>query len=235
MIINRKIIACFSIFMILFPLGAAWAKETPGAPEGFVYLKELIPTLEVELRYITDNNFVGRPIDGYERPKPMLSVEAAKALKKVQEELAPFGLGLKVFDAYRPQRAVDNFVNWAKRIDDKINKTAYYPDVKKENLFKEGYIASKSGHSRGSAVDLTIVSLVGADKGKELDMGSPFDFFGPESWPENLSMTAVQRANRMLLRCLMTKHGFKPYKKEWWHFNLKNEPYPDTYFDFPVK
>ncbi len=233
--IKSKALVCIIFFTLLFPMGIAGAKDTPFPPKGFVYLEELVPTIKIELRYITDNNFVGRPIDGYVNPRPIISTEAAKALKKVQEDLAPFGLGLKVFDAYRPQRAVDNFVNWAKRIDDRIKKTEYYPNVKKENLFKEGYIASKSGHSRGSAVDLTIVSLVGPDKGKELDMGSGFDFFGPESWPENLSMTSSQRANRMLLRCLMTKHGFKPYKKEWWHFNLKNEPYPDTYFDFPVK
>jgi len=211
------------------------ARPSGPLPEGFAYLDEVVPAIEVELRYATNNNFVGRPIDGYLRPRCIITRRAAEALKNVQEELKPFGLGLKVFDAYRPQRAVNHFVRWAKDIHETAMKSQYYPSVKKTDLFKDGYIARKSSHSRGSTVDLTIVSLTPADQGQELDMGSPFDFFGPESWPENGSLAPAARSHRLLLQTLMIKHGFTPYPKEWWHFTLKNEPYPDKYFDFVVE
>jgi D-alanyl-D-alanine dipeptidase len=200
-----------------------------------VYVRDLVPDIEIEMRYVGKNNFVGRPIDGYYEQRAILTRQAALALKKVQDDLAPFGLGLKIFDAYRPQRAVDHFSLWAKDLDDKRMKQRYYPNVEKENLFSKGYIASKSSHSRGSAVDVTIVSATGPDKGSELDMGTPFDFFGNGSWPHDLSMTPEQRAHRLLLRNAMIRRGFKPYNKEWWHFNLLNEPFPETYFDFPVR
>lgn len=202
-------------------------------PEGFVYVDDLIPNVRIELRYFTKNNFLGRKVDGYLSPRCILTREAAEALKKVQDELAPFGLGIKIFDAYRPQRAVDHFVRWGKDLKDTRMKAVYYPDVDKRNIFEQGYIATRSSHSRGSTVDLTIVSLIAS--GEELDMGSGFDFFGPESWPLNPSLSPAQRAHRMLLQTVMKHNGFNPYEKEWWHFTLANEPFPDTYFNFPVQ
>ncbi len=203
-------------------------------PKGFVYVDEIIPDVRVELRYATNHNFVGERIDGYTAQRPILTREAALALRGVQEDLRRFGLGLKLFDAYRPQRAVNHFARWARDLNDTRMKGEFYPGVRKENLFREDYIAYKSGHSRGSTVDLTIAPL-GDTAARDLDMGSSFDFFGPESWPEYHKVSSDQRAHRMLLQTLMKKYGFRPYAKEWWHFTLVNEPYPDTYFNFPVR
>ena len=202
--------------------------------DGFVDLETFIPTIELNIRYYTSNNFVGKRIDGYESPKALLATQAAEALKNVQAELATFGLGLKVYDAYRPQRAVDHFVRWAKDLNDIKMKLKYYPEVNKANLFTEGYIANKSSHSRGSTVDVTIISLRDTDP-IELDMGTNWDFFSPNSWPQSSILTSQQRANRALLYNVMSKYGFKPLKEEWWHFTLENEPYPDHYFDFPIQ
>jgi len=209
--------------------------NSQGLPQGFVYVEEVIPGIEIELRYFTDNNFIGRKVDGYLRPRCILTKQAARALKKVQEELNQSGLGLKIYDAYRPQRAVDHFIRWSKDLNATKMKSVHYPDVKKENLFKDGYIAARSSHSRGSAVDVTIVSIAGPQAGAEIDMGTDFDFFGPKSWLDNRSVSPSQRAHRLLLHTVMRKHGFKSYPKEWWHFSLMNEPYPRTYFDFPVQ
>jgi len=202
--------------------------------DSFVDLETFIPSIELDIRYYTTDNFVGERIDGYESPKALLATQAAEALKNVQAELAVFGLGLKVYDAYRPQRAVDHFVRWAKDLNDIKMKLKYYPEVNKENLFTKAYIADNSGHSRGSTVDVTIVSLSDTDL-VELDMGTNWDFFSPNSSPQSSIVTSQQRANRMLLYYVMSKHGFKPLKKEWWHFTLENEPYPDRYFDFPIQ
>jgi D-alanyl-D-alanine dipeptidase len=204
-------------------------------PKGFVYLDRVVPGIRLDLRYATAHNFVGERIDGYQEPRCILTREAALALGNVQAELKPFGLGLKVFDAYRPQRAVDHFVRWARNRDDIRMKAEFYPGVAKEHLFRDDYIAARSGHSRGSTVDLTIVALSGDKAGQELDMGTGFDFFGPESWPDHPGMVPGQRANRLLLQVVMKKHGFRPYPKEWWHFTLEREPFPETYFDFPVR
>ena len=209
------------------------AQDRPALPDGFVYLDEAIPDIVIELKYTTGDNFVGQPIDGYRHGNAILSEPAAAALADVQVELQPFGLGLKVFDAYRPQRAVDHFVRWGEDLDDQRTKPDFYPDVAKEDLFEEGYIAARSGHSRGSTVDLTIVYRDEAGAAHELDMGSGYDFFGPISWPDSPAVTAQQRANRALLHNVMTSHGFNHYAREWWHFTLADEPYPDTYFDFP--
>ena len=217
----------FVLVLLSFLVIEALAQVHPG----FVDLGETVPGIVIELRYASNENFVGERIDGYESIRCAITAEAAEALQRVQAELAPFGLGLKVFDAYRPQRAVDHFVRWAKNLDDTKMKPAYYPRVAKQHLFRDGYIAAKSGHSRGSTVDLTIVSLDG-DEARELDMGTPFDFFGPESHGASRAVTPQQRANRALLQSLMTKHGFRPLAEEWWHFTLVNEPFPGTYFDF---
>jgi D-alanyl-D-alanine dipeptidase len=206
---------------------AAWA-----LPDGFVYIDKAIPGIRVDLRYASSNNFVGRPVNGYISQRAVLSAPAAQALARVQSELKPFGLELLIFDTYRPQRAVDDFMAWSKDYADTRTKANYYPQVAKENLFPEGYIADRSGHSRGSTVDLTIVTALPAIKA--LDMGTHFDFFGPESWPKYSGASLEQRANRLLLRSLMQKYGFKPYEMEWWHFTYENEPFPDTYFNFVV-
>jgi D-alanyl-D-alanine dipeptidase len=204
-------------------------------PEGFSYLEEIIPNIRIELHYYAENNFIGAPIDGYLAPKGIMTTKAAHALKKVQAALQPFGLGLKIFDAYRPQPAVDHFVRWAEDLSDTLMKATYYPDVKKQHLFNAGYISARSGHSRGSTVDLTIISLKERRAGDELDMGSPYDFFGVESWPDHAELLPEQSAYRLLLKTLMVQHGFNPYDKEWWHFTLSHEPFPDTYFNFPVR
>ncbi|MDE0982357.1 MAG: M15 family metallopeptidase [Gammaproteobacteria bacterium] len=201
-------------------------------PDYFVELRELIPTLHLELRYFSENNFVGRVIDGYHEEKVFMTKEAASALSNVQNEFAVFGLGLKVFDAYRPQSAVDHFVRWAEDLNDNKMKQVFYPFVAKEILFDEGYISARSGHSRGSSIDLT---LIDSQTGEELDMGTPWDFFDPSSWPSYQEISAQARANRNLLSAVMTKHGFAAIRTEWWHFNLEDEPFPNTYFDFPVK
>ncbi|MEM9682592.1 MAG: M15 family metallopeptidase, partial [Pseudomonadota bacterium] len=187
----------------------------------------------VDLMFYGSDNFVGEPIDGYGHPYAVLSKAAARALAKVQTDLVGMGLGLKVFDAYRPQRAVDHFVRWSERPDDLKAKAKHYPNVAKVDLHN-GYIARRSEHSRGSAVDLTIVYWEAAGIVRELDMGTPIDFFDPASWPSSRAVSPQQRANRALLRSVMMLNGFVPYFREWWHFRLKDEPFPDTYFDFPL-
>ncbi len=226
---KRLFFLALFVFASLIPAGISAAQVLP---EGFVYLDDVIPGIKLEMRYYTDNNFTGRRVDGYLKPVCIISKPAAQALKNVQNDLLAFGLELKIFDAYRPQAAVDNFIRWAADVNDTKMKKEYYPDVDKRNLFRDGYIASRSGHTRGSTVDLTIIQ---SGSGKELDMGGAFDFFGPVSWPDSSQVPAVKRANRLLLRTLMIRYGFNPYEKEWWHFTLANEPYPNTYFNFPVE
>lgn len=229
---HRAVVLCCLTFLLY-----AASALAAGLPEGFVYLEKVAPSVAQEVRYYGEDNFVGARVDGYRAPRIIAARQVAEGLQAVQAVLEPFGLGLKVFDAYRPQRAVDHFVRWARDLDDTKTKAKYYPDVSKSRLFEQDYIALRSGHSRGAAVDLTIVSLrdgSGAG-GSELDMGSSFDFFGPISWPDTHEINAQQRANRLLLRRLMLEHGFAPYPKEWWHFSLKDEPFPDTYFDFPIQ
>ncbi|MGA0936098.1 MAG: M15 family metallopeptidase [Pseudohongiellaceae bacterium] len=201
-------------------------------PDNFIYLTEVIPYVEFDLRYYSDNNFIGQSIPGYHGNALIVSLQAAIALKKVQQDLAYSNFALKFFDAYRPQQAVDYFVRWANDPDDIRMKAQYYPNVDKDELIPKGFIAAKSSHSRGSTVDVTIISL---ENGQELDMGTPFDLFDQKSWPSDTTVSVQQRANRQLLRSVMSKHGFAGLEEEWWHFTLFDEPYPDTYFDFPVK
>ena len=208
-----------------------------GVPhEGFVYVKNIIPDLIEDLRYFTDNNFMGEKADGYEANYAILSKEAATALSKAADELREKGYVVKIYDAYRPQKAVDHFVRWSKTSDQR-NKKDYYPDLAKTSLFPT-YIARKSGHSKGSTIDMTICYK---DTKEEVDMGSHFDYFGPPSHPSFIGkypggeVTQQHKQNRMMLREVMVRHGFKPYDNEWWHFTLRNEPYPTTYFIFPVK
>lgn len=200
-------------------------------PSGFVVLADFVPHIIQEIRYHSSYNFIGERIDGYEEPIALLTKEAARALKGVSNELMVQGYRLKVFDAYRPACAVKHFVLWGIEDQDVRMKPYFYPELEKQELFNKGYIAKQSSHSRGSAVDLTLLDM---KTGKELDMGSPFDLFSEVSHPDCRSITPEQFENRMILRQAMIRGGFVPLSCEWWHFSLKNEPYPDTYFEFPV-
>ena len=222
----------FIYIFIVLSMNVNAQSDVKEMPEDFVYAKDIMPSLRTDLRYYSSNNFVGEPIDGYIKPKCILTKEAATALKKVQDEFARLGFGLLVFDAYRPQRAVDHFIRWSKDSADTKMKEQFYPNINKKDLFEEGYISEKSGHSRGSTVDITIVSL---RTGHILDLGGPYDYFDKKSWVDYKNITKNQRAIRLMLQRRMVKHGFKYYPTEWWHFTLAKEPYPDTYFDFPVK
>ena len=198
---------------------------------GFVVLADSVPGIIQEIRYYSTYNFVGDRIEGYEEPCALMTKEAARALRTVSNKANAAGYRLKVFDAYRPVSAVRNFVLWGIDDLDQRMKPFFYPDLEKQELFRKGYIAGQSSHSRGSTVDLTLFDMT---TGKELDMGSPFDFFSEISHQDCTAITEKQYDNRMLLRNLMLRNGFKPIDCEWWHFTLENEPYPDTYFEFPV-
>ncbi len=235
------------------PTASGWTKDK--RPDTFVNLRDVIPSVELDIRYHGAHNFVGAPVDGYRDPVCLLTREAAASLKRVQQELQAFSFSLKVYDCYRPQRAVDHFVRWAKDVDDVKTRAEFYPTVDKRNLFRDNYIAERSSHSRGSTVDLTIVPLpvppqevyrpgqplkacflpAGVRFGdNSIDMGTGFDCFHALSHPGNADVGVQQRFNRLLLKTLMDKYGFDNYPEEWWHFTLRNEPYPDTYFDFVV-
>lgn len=206
-------------------------------PEGFSYLQD--PRIICQIAYYTSENFVGRPIAGYNKPVCIGTDRLLAGLSRVQDELDKLdqGLVLKIFDTYRPQTAVNDFEQWSHESNDGKMKLKYYPDLTKRELFAQGYILARSSHSRGSAVDLTIVQ-VDPDNSEihtELDMGTIFDFFGEESHTEHANISAVARANRQMLRLVMEKHGFKNYPKEWWHYNVVHEQYPNTYFDFAVE
>ncbi|MBE6827896.1 MAG: peptidase M15 [Ruminococcaceae bacterium] len=197
---------------------------------GFVLLSDYIPGIIQEIRYFSTYNFIGDKIDGYESPCALITKDAARALKAVANEMNVKGYRLKIFDAYRPATAVKHFVMWGIEDLDQRMKPFFYPDLEKQALFEQGYIASKSSHSRGSTVDLTLLDMA---TGKEIDMGSPFDFFSDISHPDYMGVTDEQYENRMFLQSVMVRNGFAPIDCEWWHFTLCNEPYPDTYFEFP--
>ena len=215
----------------------------------FVVITDVVPDVILEIRYFSTYNFVGQRIDGYLAPTAMLTCQAADSLRAVSDDLRELGYCLKIYDAYRPQCAVDHFVRWAADVEDLAMCPYFYPNVDKSRLFELEYIMEKSGHTRGSTVDLTIVDMA---TGKDVDMGGVFDWFGEESHPDfcgdpetgifddsnctsPLKITAEQFANRMILRNAMIRHGFKTLDSEWWHFTLKDEPYPDTYFTFPIE
>lgn len=242
-------------FILIFFLTLSVHLLSQNIPEGFVEIREVIPDIILDLRYCTNHNFLGVPVEGYKAEKCYLTKAAADSLAKIQAELKKFNLSLKIYDAYRPQRAVDHFVRWAKELADTLTKKEFYPTVDKSRLFVDGYIAEKSGHSRGSTVDLTIVPIPLPSqpefdinnqcecykpldqrfKDNSLDMGTGFDCFSELSHTENPNLTPQQRANRLLLKSLMEKYGFKNLAEEWWHFTLRNEPYPSTYFDFIIE
>ncbi|WP_299056256.1 M15 family metallopeptidase [uncultured Polaribacter sp.] len=201
-------------------------------PNNFSYLSDIDKSIQVDLRYLGTNNFIGKPINGYHSNCVIMTKKTAIALREIQHKIQKDNLSLKVFDAYRPQEAVNHFVAWSKITEDTLQKQEYYPKISKQHLFREGYIATKSGHSRGSTIDVT---LVDTKTGKELDMGSNYDFFGEESNTYYKNITSAQKKNRFLLRKIMIDNGFKPYNKEWWHFTLLNEPYKNRYFNFSVE
>lgn len=243
------------VMAILSSLGLALGAQE--LPQGFVYLSTIDPTIKQSVRYYSDHNFLGRRVQGYLKPTIIVTLPTAQALKKVQDELRPLGYSLLVHDGYRPQTAVNDFIAWSEDIADQCMKEQYYPYIDKARVFELGYVAKKSGHSRGSTVDLTLIAI-GKDalEGNQIreqkrkladgstiiflddnsvDMGSSFDLLGTQSHPDKKApITAQQQKNRELLRDLMIKHGFKQSKCEWWHFTLLNEPFPDTYFDFMV-
>ena len=200
-------------------------------PSGFVLLADAVPQIVQEIRYYSTYNFIGDRINGYEEPCALLTKEAARALKEVSSQMMVMGYRLKIFDAYRPVCAVKHFVLWGTEDQDIRMKPYFYPDLDKEELFAKGYIAKLSSHSRGSTVDLTLLDM---KTGQEVDMGGPFDLFSEVSHPDYQGITKEQQENRRLLQRIMIRNGFEPIDCEWWHFTLRDEPYPDTYFAFPV-
>jgi zinc D-Ala-D-Ala dipeptidase len=259
-----QIIAVGSVFLLAM-LVVACSDSSTGSngstgitaaemPEGFSSIAELDSSIELDIRYFGANNFLGRPVTGYEAPACILSTPAASALLEVQRDALAAGLSLKIYDCYRPQRAVDDFVRWAADPADDVMKAAMYPDVPKEELFSRGYIAERSGHSRGSTIDLTLVPLgtrqpeldpfaswncraeeSGRFPDNSIDMGSSYDCFDELSHTENPGISPEAMRNRLLLRTLMEAAGFQNYINEWWHYTLRDEPYTDQFFDFPVQ
>lgn len=204
-------------------------------PAGFVYLRDIDSSIEQDIKYYSDDNFVGRPIKGYDAAECILTRETAEALAKVQKLLLQQSLRLKVYDCYRPQAAVNDFIAWSQDKHDQKQKKLYYPNINKADFFKLGYVAAKSGHSRGTTVDLTITQDNPHHQSVELFMGTHFDFMDPSSHVFSKEINTKAQKNRMYLRSLMIDAGFDPLEEEWWHFTLHKEPYPYTYFNFPVK
>lgn len=236
---------CLAAAALLSP--AAQAQDDPQPiPVGFVHLTDVAQTVRLDIRYHGSANFMGRPAAGYDAPTCILTEPAARRLRAVQREIRPRGLTLKVFDCYRPRSAVRDFVSWTRDADDQKTKADYFPDVDKAALLDLGYIAERSGHSRGSTVDLTLAA-VDPDTtsglptrgpllpGGEVDMGTPFDLFDVKSHTDNPGFPESVRHNRQFLKDLMARHGFRNLPEEWWHYTLDDEPYPDTYFNFPVR
>jgi len=233
-VVDLTMQAAIALLLLLTSLSAQ-AQTTPAE---FIDAATVVDGLVVDMRYFGADNFVGTRIDGYEAPRCLLTRRAAVALSAAQRDLARRGLGLKVLDCYRPTRAVAHFARWARNLADVARKADHYPDVDKRDLFRLGYIAERSGHSRGSTVDITLVRRAGAEGDPDTgtpDMGTRFDFFSPKSWPGDISVGKTARRNRALLAAAMARAGFQAYDKEWWHFTLRNEPFPASYFDFSVR
>lgn len=219
-------------FLILLACALIINSVTAQIPDDFGDIAEEIPDIVLEVRYASNDNFMGRVVNGYNIPKVVLTKKALKALKNAQAEFKRLGYCIKVFDAYRPQRSVDDFMQWINVENDTVMKQNYYPQLDKKNLIPQGYIAKKSGHSRGSTLDLSLIYLDEENKGQEVDMGGSWDFFGVRSHYDYPEISLKQKENRALLQKIMIKHGFLPYAKEWWHFTLAEEPFPNKYFDF---
>jgi D-alanyl-D-alanine dipeptidase len=247
---KRRTIFLFCLFCTVVFTGCG-NQQDRAFEKAFVSVSDVVPDAILEIRYFATYNFIGERIDGYEEPIALLTKEAAAALKEVSDDVISQGYRLKIFDAYRPQCAVDHFMRWALDFSDTRMKAYFYPDLEKNVLFAQGYIAEKSGHTRGSTLD---ISLFDIKKEREVDMGTTFDWLGPESHPDfcgdpetgiyngdnsasptGLKITEEQFQNRLILRRAMLRHGFKPLEEEWWHFTLADEPYKDTYFTHHVK
>ena len=229
---NEEAVAVDSSVQVVADEAVVNKSASNDGKEGFVVVTDVVPDVILEIRYFSTFNFMGVRVDGYNAPIAYLTKEAADSLKAVSDDVKAMGYRLKIFDAYRPQCAVDHFVRWSQVPSDTLTKQYFYPDIEKPRLFEEGYIAKKSRHSCGSTIDLTLFDM---KTEKEVDMGSPFDWLGEESHPDYAGVTAEQHKNRMILREAMVRHGFRGISTEWWHFVLKNEPYPDTYFNFPIE
>ena len=229
------------IILVIFAVVASIAAATAqNLPSGFAYLRDVDPTIIQDIRYATANNFVGHPLTGYGAAECVVKREVGLRLKAIQQELAKDKLSLKMFDCYRPQRAVMDMVRWSRNGNETAAERRYNPAFRKADLFRLGYISNRSGHSRGSTVDLTIVRRVLghaplAPGDREMNMGTRVDFFGPHSGLWSRAVSAEAQANRKLLATAMSRRGFRPYDKEWWHFTLRGEPFPHAYFDFPVR
>ena len=227
---SNSFLACIAL-TCLVALASGMTPDPSLDSSGFVSISEEIPEIILEVRYYSTYNFIGDRVNGYEAPVAYITKEAAAALKKASDAALKDGYRIRIYDAYRPQVAVDHFKAWAKDLDDTRMKEYFYPELDKSVLFKQGYIASRSGHSRGSTVDLTLFDM---KTGHNVDMGGTFDYFGVLSHPDNKDVvTPQQYENRMYLRKIMADAGFRHYSEEWWHFTLNDEPYPDTYFNFP--
>jgi zinc D-Ala-D-Ala dipeptidase len=251
-----KTVLALSLIIFILPLQKLWADVIDKRPDGaFVSINELAPDIILDIRYSTDHNFVGRKIKGYNAPKCLLAKDAALALVEVQKELKDFSTSLKIYDCYRPNKSVQDFLDWAKDPNDEKMKAEFFPKIPKKDIFERGFVASKSKHSRGAAVDLTIVQLPAKAqpeyksgqrlyacdlpykkrfKDNSIDMGTGYDCFDSKTNTANQEISEDQKRNRLLLKLIMEKHGFQNAKGEWWHFNLVKEPYPDTYFDFDI-
>ena len=250
-VIKSAIIVSIAAAAVLSAGCCSKSAEDKAFEAAFVNITDVVPDAILEIRYYSTYNFVGARIDGYEQPTALLTREAAEALRQVSDDLLAQGYRIKIFDAYRPQMAVDHFVRWAADVPDTLMKRYFYPDLDKSVLFEQEYIMEKSGHTRGSTVDLTLFDMA---LEKEVDMGGTFDWFGPESHPDfggnpdeavftgecsqspaGRTITPEQFANRMILRSAMLRHGFKALDSEWWHFTLEDEPFKDSYFNHPVR
>ena len=226
-------------------------------PQGFVYLHEVDPSILVQMRYLSDQNFIGKPLNGYKKPVVILTREAAEALAKLQQDVKKDGYTVVVYDAFRPQKTVDQFVAWGDDINDNKMKALYYPRVAKHDVFRLQYVAEKSTHTRGSTVDLSLLpagqtlkdikditpvkrtladgfEVFFLDDGT-LDMGTSFDLFDEASHPASQLVAQNYQKNRQYLQDKMQQYGFEGVETEWWHFTFKNEPFPDTYFDFDIE
>ena len=238
----RLNIAIFTIVMTILISGSPMLKAQAGAdglPNGFVYVDKVIPGIAMDIRNASNINLIGVPLDGFEAPKAILTKEAALALRKVQEELRQYAVGLKVFEAYRPLRATNQLMKWAADENDVKMKMFFFPESTKQQLVDQGYLSATSSHGRGSSVDVGLVFNVrnrdGILRTEDLDMGTPYGLLNEKSGAANLRLRSEQLIHRLLLKTIMEKNGFQPDPAKWWHFTLKNEPYPERQFDFPVK
>jgi D-alanyl-D-alanine dipeptidase len=197
----------------------------------FAFVDELVPGIRWDAKYATWDNFTGKPVEGYAANRIVGTHPLCEALRTARANAAELGFGLLLWDGYRPQRAVDSFTRWAQRPEDGRTKPRHYPNLDRDAIFERGYVATKSGHSRGSTVDLTLFHL---DTGDLAAMGGGHDLMDPVSHHGARGLTRLESGNRNRLRAVMEASGFLPYDTEWWHYTLRDEPYPDTYFDFPI-